>query len=58
MRYASPKNLPHIYKEIEARMKEAADRLDFETAALLRDQLIEIREMSAQKKIRKAGAPV
>lgn len=56
IRYASPKNLPLLYKEIESRMIEAADRLDFETAALHRDQLIEIREMSAQKKIRKAGA--
>ena len=46
------KNLPGIIEEIQDKMKEAADRLDFETAAVLRDQLFEIREMSAQRKFR------
>ncbi|MBI4051588.1 MAG: excinuclease ABC subunit UvrB [Elusimicrobia bacterium] len=41
----SKKNLPHIMKEIEHRMKDAADNLDFELAAVLRDQLFELREM-------------
>lgn len=49
--YLSAKNLPNILKEIEDQMKEAAERLDFETAAALRDQLFELNEMSAQKKV-------
>ncbi len=46
------KNLPGIVREIEDKMKEAADKLDFETAAAYRDQLYEIKDMSAQKKAR------
>ena len=45
------KNLNEIVETIDAKMREAADRLDFETAAAYRDQLYEIREMSAQKKL-------
>ncbi|OGR89807.1 MAG: excinuclease ABC subunit B [Elusimicrobia bacterium RIFCSPLOWO2_01_FULL_60_11] len=46
------KNLGEVVEGIEAKMREAADRLDFETAAAYRDQLFEIREMSAQKKFK------
>ena len=44
--------MPEVAEELEKKMREAADRLDFETAAALRDQLLEIKEMSAQKKIK------
>ncbi len=40
------KNLPIILKDVERQMKEAADNLDFELAAVLRDQLYELRGMS------------
>ncbi len=46
----SSKDVPILAEEIEKRMKEAAENLDFETAALLRDQLFELKEMSASKK--------
>ncbi len=46
----NPQNIAEVVEEIESKMKEAADRLDFETAAAMRDQLFEIRDMSAQKK--------
>ncbi|OGR53767.1 MAG: excinuclease ABC subunit B [Elusimicrobia bacterium RIFCSPLOWO2_02_FULL_39_32] len=55
LQYAG-KNLPEMMKEIEAQMKEAAERLDFETAALLRDQLFEFKEMRAHKKHGKISA--
>ena len=42
----TPKNAPQILRELENQMREAADRLDFELAAMLRDQMLEIREMS------------
>jgi excinuclease UvrABC nuclease subunit len=34
-------------KNLETQMKEAADALDFELAALLRDKLMEIKDMKA-----------
>jgi excinuclease ABC subunit B len=40
------KDVPVIAEELETRMKDAADNLDFELAAALRDQLFELREMS------------
>jgi len=43
------KDLPTIVAEVEGRMKAAADALDFEQAALLRDQLFELRGMSASR---------
>ncbi len=46
----APKDIPVIAEEIEKRMKDAAENLDFETAAVLRDQLFELKEMSASKK--------
>ncbi len=49
------KDLPTIVAEVEARMKAAADSLDFEQAVLLRDQLFELKGMSASKP--KARAP-
>ncbi len=43
--YATRENLPHLLKEVERQMKEAADSLDYEMAAVLRDKLFEIKEM-------------
>ncbi|MFA5975584.1 MAG: excinuclease ABC subunit UvrB [Elusimicrobiota bacterium] len=41
-----PERLPDLVKELEARMLEAADQLQFELAATLRDKLFEIRQMA------------
>ena len=43
------KNLPHLVSELERQMREAADNLDFELAAVLRDQIYELKEMSGVK---------
>ncbi len=43
----SAKELPTIIADVEARMKAAADSLDFEAAVQLRDQLFELKSMSA-----------
>ncbi len=45
----SAKDLPTITAEVEGRMRAAADALDFEAAALLRDQLFELKSMSASR---------
>ena len=45
----SAKDLPGIIEEVESRMTAAADALDFEQATLLRDQLFELKGMSASK---------
>jgi excinuclease ABC subunit B len=47
-KYLTKKELPGLVKNLESQMKEAADALDFELAALLRDKLIEIRDMSGK----------
>ena len=44
----SKKNLPHILRELERRMGEAADSLDFELATVLRDQLFELKGLSVR----------
>ncbi|MDO8756967.1 MAG: excinuclease ABC subunit UvrB [Elusimicrobiota bacterium] len=43
----SAKELPTIIADVETRMRAAADALDFEAAVLLRDQLFELKSMSA-----------
>ncbi|MBI5240808.1 MAG: excinuclease ABC subunit UvrB [Elusimicrobia bacterium] len=43
----SAKEIPDLAAEIETRMREAADNLDFELAAALRDEWLELREMAA-----------
>ncbi|MCR4296624.1 MAG: UvrB/UvrC motif-containing protein, partial [Elusimicrobia bacterium] len=43
------KDLPTIIEEVETRMRAAADALDFEAAVLLRDQLFELKSMSASR---------
>ncbi|MFA5139593.1 MAG: excinuclease ABC subunit UvrB [Elusimicrobiota bacterium] len=42
----TPGNVPHLVETLERQMREAADSLDFELAALLRDQIFELREMA------------
>jgi excinuclease ABC subunit B len=44
-RFASPADLAKRIGELEARMKEAARRLDFEQAAELRDRLRSLRKL-------------
>jgi excinuclease ABC subunit B len=41
---ANPSDLPALIKELEVQMRQAASILDFETAAVLRDQLQALRE--------------
>ena len=44
-------NVKGIMKELERQMKDAADNLNFELAAELRDRLFEIREMAGAKSL-------
>ena len=43
------KNIKSVEKELEQQMREAADSLNFELAAELRDRLFEIRQMKVKK---------
>jgi excinuclease ABC subunit B len=43
----TPKNIEGIIKEIETRMKGAAENLDFESAAVLRDRMLELKNMKS-----------
>lgn len=52
--YITPANIDGIIEDIEERMKEAADNLDFETAAMLRDKMIELKAMRSGKVPKKA----
>ena len=47
-----PDRLPSYVKELEDRMLEAADNLQFELAAALRDKLFEIRQMAPQSHLK------
>jgi len=42
--YIPPKEIPNLVKKLRRAMREAAQELDFERAALLRDQIREIQE--------------
>jgi excinuclease ABC subunit B len=46
----TPGNVPHLVETLERQMREAADSLDFELAALLRDQIFELREMAGPRR--------
>jgi excinuclease ABC subunit B len=46
----NPKMLPTILKDLEKQMRAAAEVLDFETAAAIRDKINEIRQMRAKTK--------
>jgi excinuclease ABC subunit B len=41
--------LSRLIKELEAQMRSAAEGLEFEKAASLRDQIFELREVMAEK---------
>ncbi|MBI3292838.1 MAG: excinuclease ABC subunit UvrB, partial [Elusimicrobia bacterium] len=53
-RYATRESLPHLIKDLERQMQDAAERLDFELAAVIRDKLFELKGMMAVKKPRVA----
>ncbi|MCK4936792.1 MAG: UvrB/UvrC motif-containing protein, partial [Elusimicrobiales bacterium] len=46
----NPKNLKRAVKDLDKRMKTAADNLNFELAAEYRDRLFELKEMSGTTK--------
>lgn len=45
----TPETLPNVVAELERQMLAAADTLDFETAAILRDKIKELKEMGVRK---------
>ncbi len=47
----SPLELDKLIKQVEKEMKEAAKSLEFEKAAMLRDQLVELRRVQVEQKI-------
>ncbi|MCL2334928.1 MAG: excinuclease ABC subunit UvrB [Endomicrobia bacterium] len=47
--HITPKNIDGFIKSIEEQMKEAADNLDFESAAILRDKMLELKAMKSEK---------
>jgi excinuclease ABC subunit B len=47
----SPLELDKLVKQVEKEMKEAAKSLEFEKAAMLRDQLVELRRVQVEQKI-------
>ncbi|MDR1123377.1 MAG: excinuclease ABC subunit UvrB [Elusimicrobiota bacterium] len=51
------KNIPALLKDLEKQMTTAADNLNFELAAELRDRLFELREMSVKTAQAKRAAP-
>jgi excinuclease ABC subunit B len=46
-----PDELNKLIKQVEKEMKEAAKALEFEKAALLRDQLVELRRIEVERKV-------
>lgn len=46
----TPKNIEKIISEIEGQMKDAANNLDFESAAILRDKMLDLKSMKSNKK--------
>jgi excinuclease ABC subunit B len=46
-----PDELNRLIKQVEKEMKEAAKALEFEKAALLRDQLVELRRIEVERKV-------
>ncbi|MFH1369334.1 MAG: excinuclease ABC subunit UvrB [Elusimicrobiota bacterium] len=49
-KYISARNMPAVINELEKQMREAADNLNFELAAALRDRIYALREMNVSKK--------
>ncbi|MEK9144639.1 MAG: excinuclease ABC subunit UvrB [Elusimicrobiota bacterium] len=52
----TPRGVPRLVETLERQMREAADNLDFELAALLRDQLFELKEMAGPESGRRKAA--
>ncbi|MFH1282907.1 MAG: excinuclease ABC subunit UvrB [bacterium] len=48
--YALKGNMKSLLRDLEKQMREAADNLDFETAASIRDKIFQIREMMPRRK--------
>jgi excinuclease ABC subunit B len=46
----TPKNIDGLIKELEDKMREAADSLDFESAAAYRDKMLELKSMKSSSK--------
>ncbi|PKN00939.1 MAG: excinuclease ABC subunit B [Elusimicrobia bacterium HGW-Elusimicrobia-1] len=55
--YMSGDKLPSYIAQLEEEMLRAADQLDFELAAALRDKIAELKEMSAAAALPKNSAP-
>lgn len=49
--HLSPEDLTKLIKSIEQEMKQAAKALEFERAAALRDQLVELRRIEVERKV-------
>ena len=49
--HLSPEDLSKLIKSIEQEMKDAAKALEFERAAGLRDQLVELRRIEVERKV-------
>jgi excinuclease ABC subunit B len=49
----TPSKLPQLVQDLEEQMLQAADNLEFELAAALRDKIAEIRQMSAGAAVKK-----
>ena len=45
----SPKELKKLIEQVQKKMKKAAADLDFETAAALRDQMIELKKLQNEE---------
>jgi excinuclease ABC subunit B len=53
-----PDELEHVIAELEAEMHAAAAELEFEKAALLRDQIYELRELLLARQTGRADVPI
>ena len=49
--HLAPEDLSKLIKSIEQEMKDAAKALEFERAAGLRDQLVELRRIEVERKV-------
>jgi len=56
--YITREGLPHLIKDLERQMKEAADALDYETAAVIRDRIFELKDMAVRRPAGEGRAPV
>ena len=55
--YILPKEIPKVVKKLKREMRDAAQELDFERAALLRDQIREIQEAELRGDVVKSLSP-